>query len=78
VREPAAVVSRYAGARSPGYPLVVDVSGTIQVAYGVVGLPTTFLIGRDGRAVARAVGPRDWRGDRARALLRSLLAEPSP
>jgi hypothetical protein len=46
--------------------------------YGVVGLPTTFLIGRDGRAVAFAVGPRDWGGAPARALIEALLAEPAP
>jgi hypothetical protein len=42
----------------------------------VVGLPTTFLVGRDGRAVAFGVGPRDWAGAPARALLDALLAEP--
>ena len=45
--------------------------------YGVLGLPTTFLIGRDGRAVAFAVGTRDWGGAPARALIEALLAEPA-
>jgi len=43
---------------------------------GVIGLPTTFLIARDGRAVARAIGPRDWAGSRFGELLRALLHEP--
>jgi hypothetical protein len=45
--------------------------------YGVVGLPTTFLIGRDGHAVAFAVGARDWGSAQARALIEALLAKPA-
>ena len=46
--------------------------------YGVIGIPTTFLIGRDGRAVAFAVGPRAWGSPPARAILQALLSEPVP
>jgi hypothetical protein len=42
----------------------------------VVGLPTTFLIGRDGRAVAFGVGGREWASAPARRLIEALLAEP--
>ena len=77
VRESPTAVSRYVESHDPGYPLVLDPPGAIQSAYGVVGLPTSFLIARDGRAVARAVGPRDWNSGAARALIRSLLAERS-
>jgi peroxiredoxin len=58
------------------FPLVMDLDGKINTAYGVVGLPTTFFIGRDGRAVALAVGPREWASVPARALIQALLAEP--
>jgi hypothetical protein len=37
----------------------------------------TGLIGRDGRAVARAIGPREWASAEARALIESLLMEPA-
>lgn len=74
--EKPAAVSKYSAALGVSYPLIVDPRGEIQAAYGVVGVPTSFLIGRDGRAVARAVGPRDWDGAQSRALIRALLAEP--
>jgi hypothetical protein len=45
--------------------------------YGVIGLPTSFLIGRDGRAVARAIGPKEWTTTEARTLIESLLTEPA-
>ncbi len=57
-------------------PLVLDVAGDIRQSYGVIGFPTSFLVGRDGRAVARAIGPREWAGSEARALIESLLGVP--
>jgi peroxiredoxin len=77
-REGAATVRAYADALGLTFPLALDSDGAIGRAYGVIGLPTSFLIGRDGRAVALAVGPRAWDGPRAREILRDLLAEPAP
>jgi len=76
VREEGAAILEYAGALGLTFPLFLDPQGEIQSAYGVIGLPTTFLIARDGRAVARAIGSRDWGGPQARALIRALLMEP--
>ena len=77
-REEKEAVRRYAKDLDLTFPLVLDQDGKINVAYGVVGLPTTFVIGRDGRAVGLAVGPRQWESAPARALIASLLAEPIP
>ena len=60
------------------FPLLLDPNLDIYRAFGVVGLPTTYLLGRDGRPVALAVGKREWAGEEARALIRLLLAEPIP
>ena len=75
-REGAAAVRLYAKELGLTFPLILDPRGTINAAYGVIGLPTTFLISRDGRPVALAIGPRDWNGEPARALIPALLAEP--
>jgi peroxiredoxin len=74
-REEAISVRRYASELRLTFPLLLDRDGTMTKQYGVLGLPTTFLIGRDGRAVAFAVGTRDWGGAPARALIEALLAE---
>jgi peroxiredoxin len=76
VGEGAPAIRAYAREVGLTFPLVLDPEGKIQVRYGVMGLPTTFLVGRDGRAVARAIGPREWGGTPARALIQALLAEP--
>lgn len=57
------------------FPHVLDPKGEIAAAYGVIGLPSTFLVGRDGRPVALAVGPRAWNSVQARAIIQALLAE---
>lgn len=78
-REKTDTVRRYAKESGLTFPLVLDPDGTINARYGVLGLPTTFLVGRDGRAVAFAVGPREWGGAPARALFDALLgAAPRP
>jgi peroxiredoxin len=75
-REGTSTIRAYAKELNLTFPLIQDPSGKINSAYGVIGLPTTFLIARDGRAVALAIGPREWSGKAARALIQALLNEP--
>jgi peroxiredoxin len=76
-REDREAARRYATELGLTFPLVLDRNGAINTLYGVVGLPTTFVIGRDGRAIGFAVGPRQWESAPARALITALLAEPA-
>lgn len=78
VREGEVAIHRYADDLGLTFPLVTDSRGKITDSYGVIGVPTTFLIGRDGRAVGLAVGPRNWDGIEARDLIEALLTEPPP
>jgi peroxiredoxin len=75
VREETQRMQRYAREVGLTYPLVLDREGVIAKAYGVIGLPTTVVVGRDGRPVALAIGPRAWGSAAARALVQALLAE---
>jgi len=74
-REDKEAVGRFAADLGLTFPLVLDPRGQINTLYGVIGLPTTFVVARNGRAVAFAVGPRDWASPQARALIEALLAE---
>lgn len=40
--------------------MYLDAPGVSMQALKIVGLPTTILIGKDGRELARWVGPREW------------------
>lgn len=76
VREGTSAITKYAKELGLTFPLVLDPHGKISRSYGVIGLPTTFLIGRDGRPVALAIGPRKWEGKKAKSIIRTLLSEP--
>jgi cytochrome c biogenesis protein CcmG/thiol:disulfide interchange protein DsbE len=74
-RERTPTIREYARELGLSFPLMPDPTGKITSAYGVIGLPTTFIVQRNGRAVALAVGPREWNGAAARSLIAILLAE---
>jgi peroxiredoxin len=78
VREEPRVILGFAADLGLTFPLLPDPDGRIQRRYGVIGLPTTFLIGRDGRPFARAIGTREWGSAPARAVIQALLAESVP
>jgi hypothetical protein len=64
-------------ARDRGYtaPVLLDERGDVTgVRYGVFGPPTVYVIDREGRLLARGVGPRDWTSPAARRLFDALLS----
>jgi thiol-disulfide isomerase/thioredoxin len=54
-------------------PLYADPSDRIAQALLIPGIPTSFLIDRDGREVARQIGPAVWNDPRMLALIRRYL-----
>jgi len=50
------LVRRFVQREALTYPVVHDQAGTIQRQYNVVGVPTSYLIGTDGRVVWQQVG----------------------
>jgi peroxiredoxin len=56
------------------FTALLDESGSVFRDYAVMGLPTTYLIGRDGTLLARGVGGRDWTRGEGKDLIRGLLA----
>jgi hypothetical protein len=55
--------------------VLLDPDGAGRRSYRVTGTPTVILVGRDGRLVGRAVGPRNWMGEEGRALFEALLTQ---
>lgn len=74
-REDAAHVRRTVADRGYTARVLLDASGDVTGrVYGVFGPPTVYVIDRDGRLLARGVGPRDWETAAARRLLEALVA----
>ncbi|WP_300516864.1 TlpA disulfide reductase family protein [Aliiroseovarius sp.] len=55
-------------------PILLDPRQKLARDMGVLGLPATVLLNREGEEVARMVGDADWNSDSAKAILRSLMA----
>jgi cytochrome c biogenesis protein CcmG/thiol:disulfide interchange protein DsbE len=55
------------------YPMGFDPNGTVAVDYGLVGLPSTVVVGSDGRVESVYLGAVD--SDRLGAALASLVAD---
>jgi thiol-disulfide isomerase/thioredoxin len=73
IAEPPAQVAAWVAQRRVSTPVLLDTDGVVTRAYRVTGTPTVILLDRDGRWVARGVGPRDWDTE-GRPLLTTLLA----
>lgn len=63
----------YAETGLENLPVLLDPRQQLARAMGVVGLPVTVLIDRDGNEVARLLGEADWTSEPAKAVIRQLV-----
>ena len=57
------------------YPMLLDKRADIAGKYGVMRLPVSVLIGREGEVIAKAIGYKDWYTDDMRELVAALLGD---
>ncbi len=57
------------------FPTVLDKDGKVFNQYGVLAIPTSFIIDREGRLIGKVFGPREWDSEHARALIKELLGK---
>ena len=58
-------------------PVYLDPKGKLARAFALKGLPTSFVIDRQGRVVAGLVGPAEWDTPEAEAFMRHYLEQPA-
>jgi cytochrome c-type biogenesis protein len=56
------------------FPAALDNTGRISNEYGIRGIPTTFIIDREGNVIASAVGGRDWNTQAVFTALELLIS----
>jgi peroxiredoxin len=54
-------------------PVLLDPPGDASAAYQVTATPTVYLVGRDGKLVAKALGTKAWTSEPGKALLSYLV-----
>ena len=58
-------------------PIYLDPKSKLGREMGVLALPITVILNRDGREIARMRGDAEWNSDSAKAVIRALLDTPA-
>jgi len=74
VDEPEARVRRYLTDANLNLPVLLDRNKQTTREWGVRVMPTSFIIGPDGRTRYQVVGDMDWISERALAAINELIA----
>jgi peroxiredoxin len=75
MKEPKATVMAWVRKSGITFDVLLDPADTTARAYGVTVTPTVFLIGRDGKLLAKSIGTKRWTGPKGRALLDAMLVK---
>jgi len=67
------VVAPYVEKNGYHFQILLDPENKLEEAYGITGVPETFIINRNGRIVAHHMGAFDWSRDEVRGALEELL-----
>ncbi len=72
-RGSAAVVRDFSDRHGLSFPVLHDAEGQVRNRYEVAALPTSYIIGRDGKISGRAIGSREWNSVAGRRFVERLL-----
>jgi peroxiredoxin len=73
MQEDSETVKRFTERFKLSFPILLDEEGTVGAYYGVMALPATYFIDREGFLYAAALGARDWSSEDAFQLIKHLL-----
>ena len=59
------------------FPNLHDQTSEVALEYGIRGVPATFFIAANGKAIGGVIGPRPWDSEKAHSLVEQLLATPT-
>lgn len=72
VQEPRATVASFLSTNQYTFPIYLDESGSVSANYVSRGIPTTFVLDKDARVIAAAIGSLDYASDGMVSVLREL------
>ncbi|MDR2662305.1 MAG: TlpA family protein disulfide reductase [Treponema sp.] len=71
--EEKAVVERFIENNKYSYPVLLDTDGTVSSLYGIEAIPTSFILNREGKIIARIVGGLRWNDPKIIAAIEAAL-----
>jgi peroxiredoxin len=72
-QEEAGDVSAFMRRNKLSFPAALDESGGVSGSYGIEAIPTTYVIGRDGKILLKVVGSLNWNHQKIIAAFETLL-----
>jgi peroxiredoxin len=75
MKEPKDKVAAWVRKSGVTFDVLLDPDDATSRAYQVTVTPTVYLIGRDGKMVAKAIGTKGWMAAKGRALLDAMLVK---
>jgi peroxiredoxin len=73
MNEPAAIVEKYFRVNKLTFITLLDSINELGGPFGIRGIPTTFIIDRDGGIIGRALGSRRWDSKNSITLFEHLI-----
>jgi len=73
LQEPATQVKKFFKKHRLTFTALLDLTGEVGTRFGISTIPTTFILDREGRITAKALGPREWDSKKAIALFEHLI-----
>jgi peroxiredoxin len=68
-----AAVEKFMHSIGQHFHTLLDPDGDVRNTYEVRALPTSYIIGRDGKIIGKIIGERDWAGPQALDMIKVLL-----
>lgn len=59
------------------FPALIDPEGSIRAAYGVTGVPESFIVDKQGILVKKIIGPVDWASPKVFRFFSELIQKPA-
>ena len=53
---------------------LLDTDGEVGIKFGINQIPTTYILDKNGRIIAKALGPREWDSRESTALFEYLTS----
>lgn len=57
------------------YPIVLDTDSSAMQKWNIIGLPTTFIVDKEGRIIYQIAGGRDWNDPAFRKKLKMIIKQ---
>ncbi|MEJ2662355.1 MAG: TlpA disulfide reductase family protein, partial [Desulfobacteraceae bacterium] len=72
LQEPASRVKEFFKEFKLTFTALLDADGEVGIMFGINQIPTTYILDKQGRIIAKALGPREWDSPKSMALFEQL------